>query len=71
MFAAFKAVVRLATRLSPLEVKTKPYSSLGRLLGPVLLLDYASVYLAFIQGKDPTPTLRIGQYRRLFSKLEK
>ncbi len=67
VFRAFKAVLRKLGEVRTLEVRTGASSALGRLLGPVLFLDYVSVYLAFLRGVDPTPTTGIREYRRLYA----
>jgi len=70
-FKAFKAALRKVGKVRPLEVRTGASSSLGRLLGPVLFLDYVSAYLAFLRGVDPTPTFGIREYRRLYSEMRR
>ena len=64
---AFKNTLIRLGRISPLEVRTSAMSPLGRILAPILLFDYVSVYLAVQRGVDPTPTLGIQEYRRLLS----
>ena len=70
VFAAFKAVLRNAVGVAPLEVRTEARSPLGRLLGPILFIDYVSVYLAFLRGVNPTPTQGIRHYRRLYTTVK-
>jgi hypothetical protein len=40
---------------------------LSRLVSPILLLDYVSVYLAILSGVDPTPTSLINAYKKRMS----
>ncbi len=61
---AFKATVGRSSGVRPLEVRVRARTRLGRLLSPILFLDYVSVYLAILRGVDPTPTPCIREYRR-------
>ncbi len=60
---AFRFALEKVGRTKSLEVRTRARSNLGRLLGPIMFLDYVSVYLAFLRGVDPTPTNGIRIYR--------
>ena len=71
VFEAFRSVLRKGVGVAPLEVRTKAESALGRLLGPILFLDYVSVYLAFLRGVDPTPAPGIREYRRIYSMMKR
>ncbi len=64
---AFKAALSSASGTRALEVRTRTFSTLGRLLGPILMIDYVSVYLALLRGVDPTPTAALQKYRQLLS----
>lgn len=61
---AFRSTIAGASRTQPVEVKVPCNGVLSRLLCPILLLDYASVYLALLKGIDPTPTKLIEKYKR-------
>ena len=71
VFDSFKAALGKLGKVRLLEVRTRATSALGRLLGPVLFLDYVSVYLAFLKGVDPTPTAGIREYRRLYATVKR
>ncbi len=64
---AFISTVKRATGSKVIPVREKGQSRLGRLLAPILLLDYASAYLAVLRGVDPSPTTRIVEYRRRYA----
>lgn len=50
------------------EVEDDGETLLARLLGTVLLGDYASVYLAVLLGRDPTPTTAIAALKRKLAR---
>jgi glucose/mannose-6-phosphate isomerase len=60
----FKHTISKAASTKVSEVKVESKSTLGRLLCPIFFLDYVSVYLAFLRGVDPTPTILIKEFRR-------
>ncbi len=64
---AFKTALSSVSGIRVLEVRTKVVSTLSRLLGPILMIDYVSVYLALLRGVDPTPTVALQKYRKLVS----
>ena len=61
---AFRSTISSASRSHPLDVHVASRGSLSRLLSPILLLDYVSVYLAMLRRIDPTPTNLINEYKR-------
>lgn len=63
----FKRTITNAAKTKALEVRTRSNSSLGRLLCPIFFLDYVSIYLAFLRGVDPTPTVLIREFRKSIS----
>ena len=50
------------------EVRQDGDTLLGRLLGTLLLGDYASLYLAILLGRDPTPTAPIDELKRRLAR---
>jgi glucose/mannose-6-phosphate isomerase len=68
---AFKSTFRGLGKNRMLEVRVRAETRLGRLLGPILLLDYASAYLAILRGVDPSPTPRILEYKRSYALASK
>ncbi len=68
VLSAFISTVKEATGSKVFPVREKGRSRLGRLLAPILLLDYASAYLAVLRGVDPSPTTRIREYRRKYAE---
>jgi glucose/mannose-6-phosphate isomerase len=63
----FKRTITKAASTKVSEVRVGGKSSLGRLLCPIIFLDYVSVYLAFLTGVDPTPTVLIKEFRKNIS----
>ena len=63
----FKRTITKASGTRALDVRVRTRSKLGRLLGPILFLDYVSIYLAFLRGIDPTPTPLIKEFRNNIS----
>src|SRR3989449_8345124 len=61
---SFRSTIAKASRITPAEVRLKARTRLGGLLVPVLYLDFVSVYLAFLEGIDPTDTPWIRLYRK-------
>jgi glucose/mannose-6-phosphate isomerase len=61
---AFRATIGSASRSYPLDVRVPGRGRLSRLLSPIFLLDYTSVYLALLRGIDPTPTDLIIEYKK-------
>ena len=61
---AFRSTIRSAGRVQPVDIRVPGRNPLSRLLAPILLLDYASVYLALLKRIDPTPTNLIAKYKR-------
>src|SRR5438093_1387371 len=61
---AFRSTISSASRSHPLDVHVASRGSLSRLLSPILLLDYVSVYLAMLRRIDPTPTNLINEYKK-------
>ncbi len=61
---AFRSTIAKAGETQPLEVRVQAESKLGRLLSPILFLDYVSAYLALLKKVDPTPTPQIREYKR-------
>lgn len=61
---AFRATIGSASRSHPLDVRVAGRGKLSRLLSPIFLLDYVSVYLAMLRRTDPTPTNLINQYKK-------
>ena len=59
---AFISTIKRSTGPKVILVREKGRSRLGRLLAPILLLDYVSAYLAVLRGVDPSPTNRIREY---------
>ncbi len=68
VLSAFISTVKRATGSRVIPVREKGRSKLGRLLAPILLLDYASAYLAVLRGVDPSPTTRIMEYKRRYAE---
>jgi len=65
---AFRATISSASRSHPLEVRVAAGGNLSKLLSPILLLDYVSVYLAMLRRIDPTPTILINEYKKMMSR---
>ncbi len=65
---AFRLTIVGAGKTRPLEVRLRAETELGRLLAPILFLDYVSCYLALLRKVDPSPTLRIREYKRRYSQ---
>jgi len=63
----FERTITKAARTKALEVSVRSRSSLGKLLCPIFFLDYVSIYLAFLRGLDPTPTVLIKEFRKNIS----
>lgn len=63
---AFKSTISKAGKTRPMDVSVEGSSSLSRLLSPMMLLDYASVYLAILKRIDPTRTRLIAAYKRKY-----
>lgn len=61
---AFRATISLASRSRPVDVRVAGRGRLSRLLSPIFLLDYVSVYLAMLRRIDPTPTELINEYKK-------
>ncbi len=61
---AFESTITSASGTRPVNVRVPARNSLGRLVAPIFLLDYVSVYLALLRGVDPTPTELISKYKR-------
>src|SRR5690242_11129718 len=61
---AFRDTIGSASRSRPLEVRSASRGRLSRLLSPILLLDYVSVYLAILRRVDPTPNDLINEYKK-------
>jgi glucose/mannose-6-phosphate isomerase len=61
---AFRYTISSKSRSHPLDVRVSSRGRLSRLLSPILLLDYVSVYLALLRRIDPTPTTLINQYKK-------
>lgn len=61
---AFRATISSAGRSSPLDVRVAGRGRLSRLLSPIFLLDYVSVYLAMLRRIDPTPTDLLNDYKK-------
>jgi glucose/mannose-6-phosphate isomerase len=61
---SFRSTIVKARRITTTEVRLKASTRLGGLLLPVLYLDFVSVYLAFLQGIDPTDTPWIRHFRK-------
>jgi glucose/mannose-6-phosphate isomerase len=61
---AFRTTIGSASRSHPLEVRVAGRGRLSRLLCPIFLLDYVSVYLAMLRRTDPTPTSLINEYKK-------
>ncbi|HWY27958.1 MAG TPA: bifunctional phosphoglucose/phosphomannose isomerase [Candidatus Sulfotelmatobacter sp.] len=64
LLQSFRSTIVKASRITPTEVRLKASTRLGGLLLPVLFLDFVSVYLAFLQGIDPTDTPWIRLFRK-------
>ncbi len=62
---AFMSTIRSANHAKPIEVQLNGRTWLSRLLLPIFLLDYVSVYLAILKKIDPTPTPLIDEFKRL------
>jgi glucose/mannose-6-phosphate isomerase len=65
---AFRATISSAGRSSPLDVRVAGRGRLSRLLSPIFLLDYVSVYLAMLRRIDPTPTNLLNDYKKRMSR---
>ncbi len=65
---AFMSTLKSASGLSPIQIRERSRSRLGGLLRPILLLDFASAYLAVLRGVDPSPTKRIAEYKRRYAR---
>lgn len=65
---AFKATIGKTGGARPLDVRVEAGTRLGRLLAPILFLDYVTIYLAILRSVDPTPTPKILEYRRRSSR---
>ena len=61
---SFRSTISKASRIAATQVRLKARTRLGELLLPVLYLDFVSVYLAFLQGLDPSDTPWIRFFRR-------
>ncbi len=64
---AFRASISVGKRSRPLDVRVAARGRLSRLLSPIFLLDYVSVYLAMLRRIDPTPTDLISEYKKKMS----
>ncbi len=64
IFRAFRATIGSAGRSDPLDVRVAARGRLSRLLSPIFLLDYVSLYLAMLRRIDPTPTNLINEYKK-------
>jgi glucose/mannose-6-phosphate isomerase len=60
---AFSETIGSASGSHPLDVRVAGKRRLSRLLSPIFLLDYVSVYLALLRRIDPTPTDLITEYK--------
>lgn len=60
---AFRSTILSAGKVKPIDVRVSGRNHLSRLLAPILLLDYVSVYLALLKRVDPTPTNLIAKYK--------
>jgi glucose/mannose-6-phosphate isomerase len=67
VLTSFRSTITKASRASSSQVRLKGGSRLAGLLLPVLYLDFVSVYLAFLNGIDPTDTPRIRVYKNYLS----
>ncbi len=65
---AFRTTISSASRSHPLEVRVAARGNLSKLLSPILLLDYVSVYLAMLRRIDPTPNTLINEYKKRMSR---
>ncbi len=63
MLDSFRRTI-LGSNRTAHEVRVTSYSKLGRLMAPIFFLDYVSIYLAYLNNIDPTPTPMIKQYRQ-------
>jgi len=61
---AFRSTIGSASRSHPLDVRVAGRGRLSRLLSPIFLLDYVSLYLAMLRRIDPTPTDLINEYKK-------
>jgi glucose/mannose-6-phosphate isomerase len=61
---AFRATIGSASRFHPVDVSVGGRGKLSRLLSPIFLLDYVSLYLAMLRRIDPTPTTLINEYKK-------
>lgn len=61
---AFRATIGWASKSHPLDVRVAGRGGLSRLLSPIFLLDYVSVYLAMLRRIDPTPTTLLNEYKK-------
>ena len=60
---SFRSTISKASRIASTQVRLKARTRLGELLLPVLYLDFVSVYLALLNGVDPTDTPWIRFFR--------
>src|SRR6266571_84998 len=60
---AFRATIG-SSGSHPLDVRVAGRGRLSRLLSPIFLLDYVSLYLALLRRVDPTPTSLINAYKK-------
>ena len=58
----------LGRKVKVREVRDDGKTLLARMLGTLLLGDYASVYLAVLLGRDPTPTAPIAELKRRLAR---
>ena len=65
---AFRTTISSASQSHPLEVRVAARGNLSKLLSPILLLDYVSVYLAMLRRIDPTPNTLINEYKKRMSR---
>ena len=61
---AFRSTIGSASKTHPLDVRVAGRARLSRLLSPIFLLDYVSLYLAMLRRIDPTPTSLINAYKK-------
>ena len=66
--SAFRATISSAGRSSPLDVRVAGGERLSRLLSPIFLLDYVSVYLSMLRRIDPTPTNLLNDYKKRMNR---
>jgi hypothetical protein len=53
-----------ATGLEARQIRVEGKGDLERLLGTILLTDFASVYLGILRGVDPTPIPAIASLKK-------